>query len=110
MATPVTVTLDGAAQDKERRAAFDLLDALSQSGGLVLENVSLHVVIAATHSFDSTLMSCIVQKNMNPIERVERSALIMGSVLHGVGAKEMVLESQLSRLSELEDKSGLLEE
>ncbi len=41
-------------------------------------------------------------KNMNPIERVERSMLLMGSVLHGVGAKEMVLDRHASRFMELE--------
>ncbi len=92
----------GTEQDKERTAAFDLLDALSRSGGLILDNVTLHVVIAATHSFDETLMDCLVKKNMNPIERVERSMLLMGSVLHGVGAKEMVLDRHASRFMELE--------
>jgi hypothetical protein len=106
LAAAVQKSLDGSEQDKERKAAFDLLDALSRSGGLVLENVSLHVVIAATHSFDDTLMTCLVQKNMNPIEHVERSMLIMGSVLHGVSAKELVREHHVGRLMELETESN----
>ncbi len=95
-------SIDGNQQDSERRAAFDLLDALSRSGGLVLENVSLHVVIAATHSFDDTLMTSVVRKNINPIERVERSLLIMGSVVHSVSPIELLRDNQISRVRELE--------
>lgn len=106
LGAPTTVSLGAEKQDKEKRAAFDLLDALSRSGGLVLENVSLHVVIAATQSFDDTLMDCLVRKNLNPIERVERSALLMNAVLHGVPARELVVDAQVDRLLALEDKDG----
>ena len=33
---------------EERDAAFDLLDALTRSGGVELDNVDMHVVLAAT--------------------------------------------------------------
>ena len=71
----------------------------------MLESVSLHVVIAATHTFDDTLMTCLVQKNMNPIERVERSLLIMGSVLHGVSPLDLLRENQVERIRELEGEA-----
>lgn len=79
--------------------AFDLLDALSRSGALVMNNSSLHVILAATHSFDSTLMDTIVQNNVNPIEHVERSSLIMASSIFHLPAADLVLPSQLSRVS-----------
>ena len=46
-----------------------------------MDYADLHIVIAATHSFDKTLMDTAVQKNINPIERVERSTLIMYCVI-----------------------------
>ena len=85
-------------QDKEKTAAFDLLDALTRSGALLIEHAALHVVIAATHCFDDSLMDTIVQKNVNPIERVERTTLIMAATLHGVPAAELVQESQVERV------------
>ncbi|KAJ1427659.1 hypothetical protein B484DRAFT_397165 [Ochromonadaceae sp. CCMP2298] len=91
--------LGGAEQQKEKEAAFDLLDALTRSGALPIEDASLHVVMACTHCFDSTLLDTIVQRNVNPIERVERSTLIMASALHGVAAREMLGPSQLARVT-----------
>jgi hypothetical protein len=85
-------TLNGEDQDKEKRIAFDLLDALTKSGGLDLENVSMHVVIAATHTFENSLMDCLVQDNINPIELMEKSALIMNSVLYDCQPPQILVE------------------
>ena len=64
LADPTTSTPTGNAQKKEKDAAFDLLDALTKTGGLAVEHASLHVVIAATHCFDKTVLQTIVQDNV----------------------------------------------
>jgi len=56
-----TTTLGLDEQGKERQRAFDLLDALTKSGALSVDMASLHVVIAATHCFDKTLMNTLIQ-------------------------------------------------
>ena len=99
LATPTTRSLDTEGQTSEKDAAFNLLDALTRSGAIALEHCALHVVIAATHCFDRSLMDTVVQRNVNPIERVERSALIMASTLHGVSAGQLLQESQVARVS-----------
>jgi hypothetical protein len=82
----------------EKNAAFDLLDALSKSGALVMHGASLHILIAATHCFDKSLMDTVVQGNVNPIERVERSALIMASTIHERSASDLMSDNQKSRV------------
>ena len=65
---------------------------------MVIDNTDLHVVLMSTHCFDKTLMNTIVQKNTNPIEKMEQSTLIMASVVHGRSAGDLVNESQHERL------------
>jgi hypothetical protein len=43
-------------------------------------------------------MDTLVQRNVNPIERVERSTLIMAATLQGRSAAALVQESQVERL------------
>ena len=66
----------------EKNKAFDLLDALSRSGTLSIECAELHVVVAVSHCFENDLMGTIIQDNINPIDKVERSSLIVGSTIH----------------------------
>lgn len=97
---PQTASVDVDSQKKERDAAFDLLDALSKSGGLNVEHAQMHIVIAATHCFDKNLMDTIVQSNVNPIEKVEMSTLIMASTIHKEPVNRLVAGDQLSRVME----------
>jgi len=99
LAKPTSTTLGPEAQKQERAGAFDLLDALTKSGGLPLEHASLHVVLAATHCFDKTITETVVQDNINPISKVERSMLVMASTVHQCPAAELIQDAQLERLS-----------
>lgn len=100
LAPATTCSLEVEDQRKEKSAAFDLLDALSKSGGLEVQEASLHVLIAATHCFDRSLVDTVVQSNVNPIEKVECSALIMASTIHNEDTRNMVSADQLDRLLE----------
>ena len=96
--SPFTSAIDASALEKERTATYDLLDALSRSGASILEDASLHVIVASTHNFDLSLMDTVVQGNINPIERVERSALILASTLHSTPAIQLMKPDQLPRV------------
>lgn len=98
LAGPTTSSLGVDEQKSEKNRAFDLLDALSRSGGLSVDHASLHVVVAATHCFDLSLMDTIVKDNVNPIEKVERSTVIMASAIHGQTIEELVQREHWERL------------
>lgn len=104
-----TITKDGAKD--ERNKAFDLLDALSRSGVLAFDRAELHVVLAATHCFEKNLIETVIQDNVNPIEKMERSTLIMASTVQDCLAVELVSDAQLERVKKysanlfIEDKS-----
>ena len=108
LASATTSTLGADEQKSEKDAAFDLLDALTRSGALPVEHASLHVIIAATHCFDESVMNTLVEKSVNPIERVERSTLIMAATLQGLPAIALVQDNQVDRLQQY-SPSHLLE-
>jgi len=68
----------------EKDKAFDLLDALSRSGSLPIACAELHVVVAVTHCFEKDVMHTVIQDNVNPIEKVEKTMLLMASTIHDV--------------------------
>merc|ERR1711879_537212 len=89
--SPLTTLAMNTDQQKEHRnTAFDLLDALSRSGVLDVDEAEFHVVLAATHCFDETLMNTLIQKNVNPIEKLERSMLIFASTINNISPEELV--------------------
>lgn len=92
-AAPVTVEIK-----KEKEKAFDLLDAITRSGTMPLEAADFHVVLASTHCFTNNLINTLVMDNVNPIEKVERSMLIVGTTIHDKPASELVNEQQVERV------------
>lgn len=90
--------METADQVHERNRAYDLLDALSKSGVLEMAQADLHVLVAATHSFHRALVHTVIQENVNPIEHVERSWLMMAATIHEQEVEEMLREEQVDRV------------
>lgn len=100
LATPVHEHLDRKRLKDERKKAFDLADALSRSGSLPFDEAELHVVLASTHCFSKTLMNTVIQDNINPIEKLERSMLIVATTIQQQPAEELIKEEHLAEVSE----------
>merc|ERR1712217_420155 len=98
MGKPSQSILGKPEQKSEKDAALDLLDALTKSGALPIEQASLHIVVAATHCFDKTVTETVVQDNISPIDKVERSTLIMATTVHQQPASALIRESQSQRV------------
>jgi hypothetical protein len=98
LSEPTTSTLATTEQRAERSKAFDLLDALTRSGAMPIEHASLHVVIAATHCFDKTLVETVIEDSVNPIEKVERSLVIVASAAHRLPAPALLADSARERV------------
>ena len=87
---PKRIQLSSDDAEREKNKAFDLLDALSRSGSFPITYSDLHVIVAVTHCFDKDVMSTVVCDNVNPIEKLECSTLILASAVHGVPARELI--------------------
>merc|ERR1719310_193634 len=99
LSNPERQGLDADLIRKEKSKAFDLLDALSRSGSLAIEHSELHVVIAMTHCFEKDLMGTVICDNVNPIEKLEGSTLLLASAVHGLLARDLVRDAnELQRL------------
>jgi hypothetical protein len=97
-------TLSADEQKQEQNKAFDLIDALSRSGSLSFDYAELHVVIAATHCFDKTLMDTVVIDNVNPIEKVERSSLIIASTIQNQEPQDLIKVEHVERAKKASPK------
>jgi len=64
---------------------------------LLSMNINFHR--AATHAFDKTLVNTVVQENANPIEKVERTALLMASTTHGEDPASLVHHQHAERVA-----------
>ena len=97
--TPSTkLSLDTSAQQQAKRKAFDLLDALTKSGALSVTDASLHVLVTATHIFDRSVLETLVQRDVNPLQKLQQSLLIMLKTLH---------DKPLDALVTLQEKGSL---
>jgi hypothetical protein len=74
----------------EKDKSFHLLDALSRSRSLPIGCAELHVVVAITHCFEKNVMDTIIEDNVNPIEKVENTMLLMASTIHGVKPQALI--------------------
>eukprot|EP00808_Paulinella_micropora_P009122 g83100.t1 len=98
LAKQETTQLQGDNLKDEKNAAFDLLDALSRSGELEISESEMHIILPVTHCFYSTLIDTVVQKNVNPVEKVERTSLILGSMIQRQPVDSLLQSSQEARL------------
>jgi hypothetical protein len=76
-----TRILDPSNIQDETKKAFDLLDALSRSGTLPIDCAELHVMVGVTHCFENDVMGTVIQDNINPIHKVEKSLLMLASTI-----------------------------
>ena len=101
LAARVESTVDAAEQRRAQRKAFDLLDALTRSGALSFDAASLHVLVAATHVFDLALTETVISDNVNPIEKLERSSLLISSIIHDASPGAMLSAEHSERAAQL---------
>jgi len=100
--------LDSNAKKTEKNEAMDLLKAISRSGSLPIANSDLHIIISLSHCFHKNLMSTIIQDNINPIKQVEKSLLVVGSVIHSI-APPMLLSLEEGKKRETTKDAEILE-
>ena len=52
------------------------------------------MIMGVTHCFEDLVMEAVIQKNMNPIEKMDRSALIVVATIHNVGVPVSLLDGK----------------
>ena len=88
-------------QIQERKKCLDFLDAVTKSGIISLEGCHIHTVVGYSHCFEKSVMRCVVEDGMNPIDAVERSQLMFASHILGVSMSNLVQPHHLERLHEI---------
>jgi hypothetical protein len=92
--------LSVAEQKLEKNTCYDLLDALTRSGGLGIADTAMHIVVSTTHCFGRNLMDTLVKDNLNPIEKVEHTQLIVASHVFGKSAAELLKPDEVARVKQ----------
>jgi hypothetical protein len=57
------------------------------------------VVLCTTHCFDDSLIDTVVLRNANPIEKLERSSLIIGETILGKPAQQLLRAEEVDRIA-----------
>src|SRR5688572_18218548 len=63
---------------------FPFLFFFCYLGNHVLTDSHMHIIISTTHNFDRACMDTLVQRNVNPIESVERTTLLLACLVHAL--------------------------
>jgi hypothetical protein len=50
---------------------------------LPISSSELHVIIGVTHCFTDSLIATVIEDNINPIAKAEKSTLMLASTIHG---------------------------
>eukprot|EP01060_Flectonema_neradi_P011467 TRINITY_DN18541_c0_g1_i1.p1 TRINITY_DN18541_c0_g1~~TRINITY_DN18541_c0_g1_i1.p1 ORF type:complete len:882 (+),score=205.14 TRINITY_DN18541_c0_g1_i1:39-2684(+) len=98
LSPPKTECLDAKQLTSEHNKCFDLLDALTKSGAIPVEDVNFHILLSATHCFTNSLMETVYQDNQNPIERVESSTLIIAPTVLNCSTASLLLDEHVVRV------------
>jgi len=97
-------------KETEKNEAMDLLKAISRSGCLPIAQCDFHVIISMSHCFQKNLLSSVIQDNINPIKQVEKSLLIVGSVIQGIAPPNLLsLEEEGKKRDTIEEAEEALE-
>jgi hypothetical protein len=97
---PISSTVQSDEIATEKKKAMDMLDAISRSGTLPIACAELHVFVAVSHCFDNDVLGTVIQDNVNPIEKVERSALLLASTIYGEPVQSLIRnEKDVQRLT-----------
>jgi len=89
-------------REEEKHKAMDLLKALSRSGSLPIIQSELHVIISMSHCFDKDIVETVIEDNANPIQKVEKSMLMLGSVIHGTDKEKLLALPHKDMITEAE--------
>eukprot|EP01125_Pyxidicula_operculata_P015607 TRINITY_DN5321_c0_g1_i1.p1 TRINITY_DN5321_c0_g1~~TRINITY_DN5321_c0_g1_i1.p1 ORF type:complete len:1033 (-),score=293.27 TRINITY_DN5321_c0_g1_i1:235-3138(-) len=98
LAHPSTSNLAKPEQEKERKIAFDLLDGLTKSGAIPIEYASLHVIIGMSHTFSQSIIDTVIKENRNPVEKIEKSVLLLSSTIKQLPVEEIVNPHESERI------------
>jgi hypothetical protein len=86
----VISSLEESEIESEKTKAMALLTAISRSGALPIDASELHVVVAVSHRFENDIMSTVIKENVNPIEKVEASLLLIASTIHNAPSSVLI--------------------